>query len=141
MPQAELPLTLVTIAVCPLVLTVSMSLVLVPLADVAVTSDALPDAIAVLNPIIPFSIVRIAVHPCVEPLAGDSTHIILAQVLISIAKSLVAFSVALIGDPFTLVHPADLIDANACAVAIGIFDLTAVERLLVTLDSEVRPSF
>ena len=140
MPQAELPLAFVTITVCPLVLAVSMSLVLIPLADVAVTSDALPDAIAVLNPVRPFSIVRVAVHPCVEPLAGDSTLVILTQVLVAIAESLVAFAVALIAEPFTLVDPTDLIYANSCAMPIAIFYLTAIERLLVTLYREVCPS-
>ena len=141
MPQAELPLALVSITIRPLVLSVSMSFVLVPLADVAVTSDALPDTIAVFDSIKPFSIVSVAVNPGVEPFARDSTLIILAQVLITVAEAFVALAMALISDPFALVNPADLIDTDARTMAFLIVNLTTIERLLVTLDREVLACF
>ena len=46
-----------------------MGLVLDPLADVAVTADALPDAVPVLDPIDPLSVVGVSADPRVQAFA------------------------------------------------------------------------
>ena len=63
MAQAEVPFSLIFVTVGPLVLTIAMSFVLDPLADVAVSAHAFPHAIPVLDPVDPLSIIGVAVSP------------------------------------------------------------------------------
>ena len=53
-----------------------MRFVLVPLTDVAVTVTTFPNAVAVLNPINPLTIISIASIPRVEPLSADATLLV-----------------------------------------------------------------
>ena len=104
-----------------------MRLVLHPLADIAVSADALPDAVAVLDAVDPLAIVCVSIDPRVEALARDASVLVVAQVLISIAESLVAFAVALVTLPLAFVDAADLIHADALSVPMAIVQLTPVQ--------------
>ena len=68
-PQTELPLALVAITVRPLVLPVPMCFILVPLADIAVPCHTLPHTVAVLDAILPFTVIGVPVDPSVEAFA------------------------------------------------------------------------
>ena len=113
MSQAELPFTFVSIAVSPLVLTVTVCFVLNPLSNIAITSETLPDTVSVLDSVYPLTIVGISRHPRVKTFAIHLTLVILSKVLVAIAKPLVTFSMAFVIDPFTLVNSTDFINANA----------------------------
>ena len=65
MPQAELPLAFIAIAIGPLVLAVTMGFVLDPLTDIAVTSHALPDSVSVLDSIFPLTVICVTSNPSV----------------------------------------------------------------------------
>ena len=78
MSEAELPLALVSIAVGPLVLPVSVRLVLHPLSDVAIARNTLPYSVSMFDAVDPFTIVSVASHPSVEALATDGSLIVLA---------------------------------------------------------------
>ena len=125
--QAELPLALITIAIGPLVLTISVCLVLHPLADIAVSADALPDAVAVLDAVDPLTIICVSIDPRVEALARDASVLVVAQVLIAIAESLVALPMALVTLPLAFVDAANLIHADALSVPMTIVQLTSIE--------------
>ena len=127
MSQAELPLAFVAIPIGPLVLAVTMSFVLDPLTDIAVTRDALPDTVAVLDSIDPLSVICIAIDPSVKAFAGYAALIILSQVLIAIAKPLIAFTVALVLSPLAFIDATNFIYANSCSMSMGIRDLTSIK--------------
>ena len=76
MPKTQIPLALELVPIRPLVLSVPMRFVLVPLTDVAVTVTTFPNAVAVLNPINPLTIISIASIPRVEPLSADATLLV-----------------------------------------------------------------
>ena len=126
MAKAELPLAFISIAIGPFVLTVTMSFVLDPLADIAVPSNTLPDTVSILYSIGPFAIVCVPGHPSVQAFSTDRALMILSQILVPITKALVAFTMAFIVDPFTFVYSTDFIYADTLAVAVAINKLTAV---------------
>ena len=138
MAQAKVPFTFVLISVGPLVLTITMRLVLHPLADVAITAHAFPHAVAVFDTVDPLAVVGVSVHPCVETFATDTTLRIVAEILIPIAEPFVALTVALVFGPVTLVDSTDLIHADTLTVTTALSELTTIERVFVTLDGEVR---
>lgn len=118
-------------------LSVAVSLVLNPLTDIVIARDTFPDSIAVLDPIDPFSIVGVAVHPSVKPLAADLSLLVVAQVLVPITETFVSLSVPLVVCPLAFVNATDLIHADAIAMAHRVFQLATVQRFLVTFDGEV----
>ena len=113
-----------------------MGLVLDPLADVAVTADALPDAVPVLDPIDPLSVVGVSADPRVQALTRDTAILIVAQVLVAVAEAFVALTMALVFLPLAFVDTSDLIDADTLTMTLPIVQLTTIERLLVTFDGE-----
>ena len=117
-------------------LAVAVSLVLDPLADVAVTSDALPHTVAVFDAVHPFAIIGVTIDPSVQPFARDVTILVVAQVLVTVAESFIAFAVAFIALPLAFVDSPDLVDTYTLAFASAIFQFAAVERLLIPLDVE-----
>jgi len=81
-----------------------MRFVLDPLADVTVPVDALPNSVSVLNAVDPFSIISVSVSPRVEALSSDSTELVVAQVLVSVAKPFVPLAVTFVCLPGPLVY-------------------------------------
>jgi len=71
--QAQVPLALILVAIIPLVLTVSVGLVLDPLANIAVSAHAFPHTVAVFDTIDPFTVIGITVCPGVETLSTDTS--------------------------------------------------------------------
>ena len=139
MTQAEFPLALVPVAVSPLVLPVSVCLVIDPLSDIAVTTLALPNSIAVFDLIDPFAVVGVTVHPRVETLAADPAHIVVTQVLVPVAESLVAFAVALVIRPGSFIDSTDFVHTDSLAFTEAVHDFTTIQRGFVTLNREVLP--
>ena len=67
--KAVQPLSFESVAIFPLMNSVASGLGLVPLTDVAVTKDSLPDTLAFFEPVCPLTFVYLAVGPCVNTFA------------------------------------------------------------------------
>ncbi len=133
MSQAELPLSLISVAISKFVLAVPISFVLVPFAYKTVTVGTFPRAKAMFDPIDPFSIVSLSAYPCVDTLTADSSKIIVSQIPAPITESLIPLAMALVISPLTLIHSAYLIYAYALTMSVTIMNLTSIQRLLVPL--------
>ena len=108
-------------------LTITVSFVLDPLANIAVTSGALPDAISVLHATVPLAVISVTVYPRVQALTTDAALFVVTQVLVAVAEPFVALSVALVPQPVTFIHATDLVYANTFTVAHAIIDLASVK--------------
>jgi len=118
-------------------LSVSMRLVVDPLANIAVSIDSFPYAIAMLDSFDPFSVVRVAVYPCIETFSTYATFLIVAQILITITELFVTFTMALVFQPFAFIYSTDLINTDTLAVPNLIKELSTVKRLFVTLYGKI----
>jgi hypothetical protein len=76
--QRTSPLSLITIAILPLVHTVPLSHVLKPLANVTVAFGVFPNTIPMFHTVKPFTIVNIAVSPSVYSLATNFAILIVS---------------------------------------------------------------
>ena len=119
MSQAVLPFAFVSITVGPLVLPVPVCLILDPLADIAISTDTFPNAVAVLDSIRPFAIVSVTRDPRVQTFTADCSSIVFTEVLVPVTKSLVAFPVAFVIGPLTFVDPPNFVDADAKALTVA----------------------
>jgi len=117
MSKAKFPFTFEAISICPFVLSITMGLVLDPLANIAVASRALPHSISVLDTIDPFTIVGVTCRPSIEPLARDTSFYVITEILISITEQFITLSMTLVIDPLPLITPANLIFADALTVS------------------------
>lgn len=117
MPQTELPFTLIYITIGPFLLTKTMWFILFPLAYIIFTKIAFPDTISLLNSIQKVTIISVPICPCEEAFASYVTLWIVAQVLVPIAKSLIAFTMAFVLCPIAFVDPTYLIHTDALAMA------------------------
>lgn len=114
-----------------------MGLTLVPLANIAITSDTLPHAIPMFNALYPFTIVRVSILPSVKAFTINAAICEVAKVLIPVAESLVTFAVAFVIYPLSFIYAAYLVNAYALAMAQAAdCQLTSIEGRLVTLNVE-----
>jgi hypothetical protein len=127
MSQAKLPFALIAISVSPLVLSIAVSFVLNPLTDVAVSRGALPHTIAMFDSIDPFTVISVSTDPGVKALAAHDTHIVVAQILIVIAKTLIAFTMSLIIGPLAFINSTYLIDTDALSVSVSLMKFTSIK--------------
>jgi len=67
--QAIKPLSFKAVTIFPLMYTISGCFRLVPLTDIAVTEDSLPDTLALLESCCPLALVHLTVSPCVDTLS------------------------------------------------------------------------
>lgn len=74
------PLTFVTVAIFPLVYAEPIDFSIVPLTDIRVTKDTLPDAIALFDTLEPLAVVHFTVSPGVDALTVRPIVHELAQV-------------------------------------------------------------
>jgi len=117
-------------------LAVSVSFVFDPLADIVISGATFPHTIAMFDAVYPFAIVSVSIDPSVQAFAIDAPFRIVTQVLVPVAESFITFAIALVVQPFTLVHTAYLIDADALALAETTRQLSPIKRLFVTLNRE-----
>ena len=69
MLETVLPLSFVPVTIFPHVNAIAGSFRLAPLSNVGVPIDALPDALAFLESAAPFTLVNLAIRPCVNAFA------------------------------------------------------------------------
>ena len=84
MSQAVLPFSFVPVSVAPLVNSIAVRFILVPLSYILVAVVAFPDAVAMLETHEPFSIVVLTVGPGVEALAVNFSLGVIPEILVTI---------------------------------------------------------
>jgi len=121
--EACFPFTFVLILVTPSVLSKSIWLVCPPLTNIVVTSDSLPDSVALLVSFNPLALVELSTLPYVLTLAPYFARLVLALISIAIGKVLIALAMAPIIGPMTFVYPAGIVNDYTTAftfVALGV---------------------
>jgi hypothetical protein len=121
--EAGFPFTFVHVLVAPSVLSKSIWLVCPPLTDIVVTSDSLPDSVALLVSFNPLALVELSTLPDVLTLAPYFASPVLALISIAIGKVLIALAMASIIGPMTFVYPARIVNDYTSAftfVALGV---------------------
>ena len=123
MSEAGFPFTFILVLVAPSVLSKSIWLVCSPLTDIVVTSDSLPDSVALLVSFNPLALVVLSTLPYILTLAPDFASLVLALISIAIGEVLVALTMASIVGPMAFVYPARIVDDDTSAftfVALGV---------------------
>jgi hypothetical protein len=121
--EAGFPFTFVLVLVTPSMLSKPVWLVCSPLTDIVVTSDSLPDSVALLVSFNPLALVELSALPYVLPLAPYFARPVLALVSIAIGKVLIALAMASVIGPMTFIYPARIVNDYTSAftfVALGV---------------------
>ena len=127
MSEAVSPLSFVAVPIRPLMNSIAVSLVLVPLTDIAVTILAFPNAVPMFDPIDPLSIVLVTIHPGVDSLTVHFPVVVVSKVLVSIAELFITFTVTLVMVPRTFIDSSNLIYANSKTLALVVDYFTPVQ--------------
>ena len=80
-----------------------MSFRILPLSDIRVFVDAFPDTVALLEPLIPLTIVDLTIFPGVDAFTVGSSVLELAVVSVAIGVSLETFAVSQVMIPETFI--------------------------------------
>lgn len=127
-----MPLALIAIPVRPGMHSIPMCSGSVPLSDIRVSVDALPDTVSMLESAVPFSIVDLSICPCVYSIAMCLASLELAVVGVAIGIALKAFSITKIMDPASLVLAATLVLHRPEAMSLlFLIKLTYIDGLVV----------
>jgi hypothetical protein len=121
-----IPFSLVLVAIGPLVNTVTVSFVLVPLTHVGVAIVTLPDSIAVFDSFAPFPIISLSINPGVEAFAVNPSVSVITHVSVTVTEFLVSLSVTFIEQPASFINPSIVIHTYPKAVAFLVNDFTTV---------------
>jgi hypothetical protein len=136
-PETCLPLALVLVSVAPNVLSKAIWFVIAPLANIGVSGESLPDAVAILVALSPLALIVLTRCPHVLALSVDLSLAVLPLVDISVRKALEADAVSFVLHPVALVYPGRVVSDDAKALPHRVYDLSPVDRILITFYSEL----
>jgi hypothetical protein len=117
--------------------TVTVGFRLSPLPDVGVVVEASPDAVALLEPLNPLTIINLAVGPGVNTLAIRFSVLEVAVVTVAVRVPFKGLAMAEVLVPLALILASVLVLHDSLAVALPIFDLAHKQTLLKALFFEV----
>ena len=132
-----MPFTFVPIAVFPLVDAIPRGFRLSPLANIRVPKDALPNALAFLEPKGPLALVHLPVRPSVHALTMGFAVDKLALIAITIRVSFHASAIASVGLPLAFVDASLAILHDAQALPLAVEELASVDCFVVLLHAEL----
>jgi hypothetical protein len=112
MLQAKLPFSFIPIAIFPLVHSISVGLRLLPLSDVGVPKNALPNALTLLQTTTPFTLVNFAVYPPVSAFSVRLVILEVALILVPVAVPLHAPAVPIVIQPLAFVKSLRSVEAR-----------------------------
>ena len=138
MLQAIEPLSFEAIAILPLMHSIASSFRLVPLADVRVSENSLPDSLTLFESVGPFTLVHFAVGPCVHafPMRLPVKEVTLISVSVTVAFH--TFPVARVVLPLSLINASFAVLHGTEAVSFAFNEFTAIDSLTVVFHAEIR---
>lgn len=106
------PLPFIAVSIDPTMHTMALYVPVVPLATVAIAKFSFPDPEALLDSLVPLSLVDLSILPGVETLAISLVLLVESHIRRTIRKYLVASASALVVSPLSLVESTVLIHEN-----------------------------
>lgn len=133
------PLSLVLVAVCPLMYSISPDFVVTPLTHVRVIEEAFPDTEAVFAALDPFTVVRFSMVPSIMTFPVRLVVHECSFVDVTGLISFVALTIPFVGEPLSFIDPPVLGSqhSEAFSMSLGNVQLPSIGGSLVPLNNKV----